>query len=128
MSRARTARAAAAASIAISSAGRSAVPWSRSGSPFLVTTGIDNAPNGQANNQRPNLVGDPFMASRTFGQRSLRIGLRQVQLRLEAFNLLNTVNPDNPVATMNSPDFGKITQLAPGLAPRILQLAVKYLF
>jgi hypothetical protein len=60
--------------------------------------------------------------------RSFRIGLRQVQLRLETFNLLNTVNPDNPVATLSSPDFGKITALATGTAPRIMQLAVKYLF
>lgn len=47
---------------------------------------------------------------------------------METFNLLNTVNPGNPVSTMNSPDFGRITGLAAGTAPRIIQLAVKYLF
>jgi hypothetical protein len=60
--------------------------------------------------------------------RFFRLGSQQVQLRVEAFNLLNTVNLDAPVATMNSPDFGKITALAAGTAPRIMQLAVKYLF
>jgi hypothetical protein len=53
---------------------------------------------------------------------------RQVQLRWEVFNVLNTVNPENPVSTMSSPDFGKITALAGGTAPRIMQLAVKYQF
>jgi hypothetical protein len=60
--------------------------------------------------------------------RSFRLGAQQVQLRMETFNLLNTVNPDNPVSTMSSPDFGRITGLAGGTAPRIIQLAVKYLF
>ena len=53
---------------------------------------------------------------------------QQVQLRWEVFNVLNTVNPDNPVATLSSPDFGRIVALAGGTAPRIMQLAVKYLF
>lgn len=60
--------------------------------------------------------------------RSFRFGVQQVQLRMETFNLLNNVNPDNPVSTMSSPDFGRITGLAGGTAPRIIQLAVKYLF
>jgi hypothetical protein len=53
---------------------------------------------------------------------------QQLQLRWEVFNVLNTVNPDNPVATLSSPDFGRIIALAGGTAPRIMQLAVKYLF
>jgi hypothetical protein len=61
--------------------------------------------------------------------RSFRTGAdRQVQLRWEVFNVLNTVNLENPVATLSSPDFGKITGLAGGTAPRIMQLAVKYQF
>jgi hypothetical protein len=51
-----------------------------------------------------------------------------VQLRWEVFNVFNTVNLDNPVSTLNSPDFGRVTALAPGTAPRIMQLAVKYQF
>jgi hypothetical protein len=59
---------------------------------------------------------------------SLRVGAQQVQLRMETFNLFNHVNLDNPVSTLNSPDFGKITALAAGTAPRIIQLAVKFVF
>ena len=53
---------------------------------------------------------------------------RQIQLRLEAFNVLNTVTPGNPQTTMSSSDFGRVTSLAAGTAPRIMQLAVKYEF
>jgi outer membrane receptor protein involved in Fe transport len=55
-------------------------------------------------------------------------GSRQVQLRAEIFNLLNTVTPGNPQTTMSSTDFGRVTSLAAGTAPRIVQLAVKYQF
>ena len=60
--------------------------------------------------------------------RTLPVGSSQVQLRLEAFNLFNNVNPANPVSDLSSPNFGKIIALAAGTAPRILQLAVKYQF
>jgi hypothetical protein len=61
--------------------------------------------------------------------RSLSVAAdRQLQLRLEVFNLFNTVTPANPQTTMSSSDFGKVTGLAPGTSPRIVQLAVKYQF
>jgi hypothetical protein len=60
--------------------------------------------------------------------RTIPISGHQVQLRWEVFNVFNTVNLDNPVSTLNSPDFGRVTALAPGTAPRIMQLAVKYQF
>ena len=60
--------------------------------------------------------------------RTIPVGGRQLQLRWEVFNVFNTVNLDNPVATLNSPDFGRITALAAGTAPRIMQLAMKYQF
>ena len=60
--------------------------------------------------------------------RSIVFGPRQIQLRWEVFNVLNTVNPANPVSSLSSSDFGKITSLAGGTAPRIMQLAVKYQF
>ena len=59
--------------------------------------------------------------SRSFGR-----GTRQVQLRLEAFNLLNTVTPGNPNTTFTSSDFGRVTSIAG--APRVLQLGIKYQF
>ena len=54
---------------------------------------------------------------------------RQIQLRLEAFNVLNTVTPGNPQTTMSSTsDFGRVTSLAAVTAPRVMQRAVKYQF
>jgi hypothetical protein len=58
--------------------------------------------------------------------RSIRVGGgNQVQLRAEAFNVLNRVNLNNPVSALNSPNFGLITSAAD---PRIIQLAVRYTF
>jgi hypothetical protein len=53
---------------------------------------------------------------------------RRVQFRWEVFNVFNTTNPSNPVSALNSADFGRITSLAAGTAPRIMQFAAKYLF
>jgi hypothetical protein len=53
---------------------------------------------------------------------------RQIQLRAEVFNVLNTVTPGDPQTTMSSADFGRVTSLAGGTAPRIIQLAIKYQF
>ena len=39
--------------------------------------------------------------------RTVSIASRQVQLRWEVFNVFNTVNLDNPLSTMSSPDFGR---------------------
>ncbi|PYS25851.1 MAG: TonB-dependent receptor [Acidobacteria bacterium] len=48
-----------------------------------------------------------------------------LQFRAEAFNLPNHVNPGNPVTALNDPNFGRIQSAAD---PRILQLALKYVF
>jgi hypothetical protein len=132
----------------------------RSGGHLSVTTGVDNALNGQAN-QRPNKVlddvylkdGDRWLnpaafrapAAGAFGDlvnnslvgpsrfnvdmgltRALRIGgARQLQFRAEAFNVFNRVHLNNPVSALNSATFGLITSAAD---PRIVQLALKYLF
>ena len=48
-----------------------------------------------------------------------------VEFRAEAFNLPNHLNPNNPVLAINNQNFGKI--LSAG-EPRIIQLALKYLF
>jgi hypothetical protein len=58
--------------------------------------------------------------------RSFPLYAEQLQLRLEAFNVFNHVNPSNPVTALNSPNFGQITSIAS--LPRIVQLAVKYTF
>ena len=56
---------------------------------------------------------NPFSGSQTF------------ELRVEAFNLFNTVNFNAPTAILTSTDFGRITSARD---PRIMQFAVKYGF
>ena len=58
--------------------------------------------------------------------RSFGAGARQVQVRIEAFNLLNSVTPGNPNTTLTSSEFGRVTSAAND--PRILQLGIKYQF
>jgi hypothetical protein len=57
------------------------------------------------------------------------VATHRVELRVEAFNVLNTVQPnDQNVAAMfnlSSPNFGRITSVRD---PRIFQFAVKYIF
>ena len=48
-----------------------------------------------------------------------------LQVRAEAFNLLNRVNLNPPVAALNSAVFGQIQSAGD---PRIIQLALKYQF
>ena len=58
--------------------------------------------------------------------RSFRMGgAQQIQFRAEVFNVLNRVHLSNPVAALNSPNFGLITAAGD---PRIIQLALKYMF
>ncbi len=59
--------------------------------------------------------------------RSFRTGGdRQVQFRVEVFNVLNRVQLDRPVTVLSSPDFGVFTLTAADA--RIVQLALKYVF
>ena len=55
---------------------------------------------------------------------------RIIELRLEAFNVMNWFELGQPNTTFNSPTFGQITTSGASLGnpPRILQLAVKYAF
>jgi hypothetical protein len=50
---------------------------------------------------------------------------QSLEFRVEAFNAPNHVNPMNPSANLNSQTFGKSVA---ALDPRIMQLALKYLF
>jgi len=50
---------------------------------------------------------------------------QSVEFRAEAFNLPNHVNAKNPSTVLNSQTFGKVTS---AMDPRIMQLALKYVF
>jgi hypothetical protein len=51
---------------------------------------------------------------------------RNLELRVESFNLFNTFNWGNPVTNFNSGSFGRITSMTG--TPRIMQFGVKYGF
>ena len=71
--------------------------------------------------QGPGYFGVALALSRRFTVREKHT----VDLRVEAFNVQNRVNFLNPTAATNSTNFGKIQT---DIAPRILQLAAKYVF
>ena len=59
--------------------------------------------------------------------RLLAVGnARTLELRVEAFNLLNNFNWGNPGTNLDAGTFGRITAQAG--SPRIMQFAVKYGF
>ena len=138
----------------------STIVRAQSGNFFEVTTGIDNALNGNNNQRASQVRSDPYLkqgyqwldpaafagpAPGTFSDvpihayegpgrfnvdlgitRSFRVGAsQQLQLRAEVFNLLNNVQLTNPVSSLNSSNFGFITAAND---PRIMQLALKYVF
>jgi hypothetical protein len=59
---------------------------------------------------------------------------KSIQVRAEAFNLPNHLNPALPIAALNQGTFGKIQADISGTSglsagdPRILQFALKYVF
>lgn len=63
---------------------------------------------------------------RAFGGRE-----QTIQLRLEAYNVFNTLNLGNPSSNVAASDFGRVTGLrTPGGLPgaRLIQLGAKFMF
>ena len=59
--------------------------------------------------------------------RLIQLGsMRNAEIRLEAFNLLNNFNWGNPILNLSAPTFGRVTTMAG--EPRIVQFGVKYGF
>lgn len=52
----------------------------------------------------------------------------RAQFRLEVYNVTNTTTLGNPVSNINAANFGQITSLRTGTAPRRIQLGVKLYF
>ena len=76
---------------------------------------------GQRNIVGPGFIGIDMGLTRKFQIREKQL----IEFRAEAFNVPNHVNPFNPVTTLTSTTFGKIQSAND---PRILQLALKYVF
>ena len=82
---------------------------------------------GQFGNEGRNAVRGPGIANldlSLFKSFAVAEGKR-LQFRAEAFNILNHPNFGLPENDMQSPAFGQILQAGP---PRLLQLALKFLF
>lgn len=79
------------------------------------------------NTRRNSLYGPgAFTTDLSFNKRiGVGHGNDGIELRVEAFNLFNTVNLSNPVSTMSSPAFGQIQGAG---AARVMQLAIRYDF
>jgi len=73
------------------------------------------------NTQGPGQIDINMAITRKFQLRESQ----SVEFRAEAFNLPNHLNPNNPVAAVNNQNFGKILT---SRDPRIIQLALKYVF
>jgi hypothetical protein len=102
-------------------------PYKKSGNQWLNPAAFSNPAPGTYGNVPINGFVGPGAFNVDMGiTRSFRTGgTREVQVRAELFNVFNTVLKSDPVATLNSPNFGLITAAGD---PRIVQLAVKYVF
>ena len=79
------------------------------------------------NHERNSIKGPAFWTINMALSKLLPLGATQnVELRLEAFNLLNHFNWGNPGVNFNASTFGRIQSV--GGEPRILQFGIKYAF
>jgi hypothetical protein len=102
----------------------------------FVTPAVGEFGNVGMNTLRgPGMIQTDLSLSRMF---TIREG-HQLQIRAEAFNIPNHLNPSSPVSTLSSPQFGKILgdvglsvgglASGPGAGgSRVIQLALKYSF
>lgn len=104
-----------------------AIPADQNVDHWLVPAAFQAAPGGAYGNLGINRFEGPGSLQFDMGlSRVFPIRERQkLELRGEAFNALNRLNPSNPTLTLNSANFGKILAASD---PRIVQLAVKLVF
>jgi hypothetical protein len=103
--------------------------------PYLPNKGINGWLNPKAfarpadgvwGNSSQNIQGPGFITINIGLSRKFQVTEKQsVEFRAEAFNVPNHLNPNNPVTALNSQNFGQIISAGD---PRIMQLALKYLF
>jgi carboxypeptidase family protein/TonB-dependent receptor-like protein len=84
------------------------------------------APGTYGNVARDTLRGPGLFTLNLGLSRTFSVGEKKtLQLRAEAFNIVNHANFGNPVSSLNSGSFGKIQTAGD---PRIMQFALKYVF
>jgi hypothetical protein len=93
---------------------------------FNTDAFVANTPGTWGNTPRGYLRGPAYRNVDMALSRNLAIGAeKHVELRIEAFNVFNRVQPGNPNVTFGNANFGRITTTEP---PRIMQFAAKYSF
>lgn len=107
--------------------GNAALPvGERSDDRWFDTAAFSMPPFGSFGNARRNSLEGPGYRNLNLGiMKLVPIGGARLQLRLEAFNILNRANLDLPDGFLGSPTFGRI--LSAG-SPRRVQFGVKALF
>jgi hypothetical protein len=103
--------------------------------PYAPNRGVDGwlnraafatPPTGEYGNAANSLQGPGSITINMGLTRSFNIRENQtLQFRVEAFNMPNHLNPNNPNAALNNQNFGRSTSAGD---PRIMQLALKYVF
>ncbi|HEV2387628.1 MAG TPA: carboxypeptidase regulatory-like domain-containing protein [Candidatus Acidoferrales bacterium] len=104
----------------LSSTGRTLNAW------FNTDTFMPNGP-GQYGNAGKGIIRGPgqFVMNAALVRRFSVRENQRVECRVEAFNTLNHIQPNDPNSTFGSPLFGKVTTAGD---PRIMQFALKYIF
>ena len=94
---------------------------------FAAAPAFAQPATGKYGNMGPrNILGPGFIGIDMGLTRKFRVVENQsIEFRAEFFNLPNHLNPGSPVNTLTSNTFGKIQSAED---PRILQLALKYVF
>jgi hypothetical protein len=94
---------------------------------YFNTAAFVQNPAGTFGNSGRNILRGPFRENLDFGaNKSFPITERhKLQFRAEFFNIFNHANLNNPNGNQSAPQFGRITGSG---APRVIQLALKYMF
>ncbi len=93
---------------------------------FNTSAFVENRIGTFGNVGENSLYGPDFWNVDLSVQKSFALGeKRQLQFRTSFYNMFNHANLDNPVSTVNSPDFGQITNSS---TPRVIEFGVHILF
>jgi hypothetical protein len=97
---------------------------------YLDAAAFEQPALGTLGNMRPRTIQGPptFQFDAALTRTFLIREKQNLEVRVEAFNVTNSLRRGNPNTTLASSTFGQITSSAAGLDQRILQFAMKYVF